>query len=303
MIVWRQLRGVLAAIPPPQLIAATRVSALSQNRLRSGVPLCPTKTPCRVYFWWTRRSLQSVYVVGLTGWPESPFPNIDNTKRQVASNHESLGLFLTLSEKVRMPCDSSPYIFLKYLLTTCLILSLLAARIHRVSWQSGQKYFFAIILLTITKHTNQNHNLLVEYNRINWCPCSHEKKEFIVWHFLLVPRGDQCPASVGRKITLSGCLDLVEAWCIDSYLLLVYESYINGWDGPYLHACLLSPTSTGKIWMWLCNVMICLYHTHIPPDLTKLQTPYFLFPAKFLLRCQINKVMCRHGVMTSRPEF
>lgn len=46
-------------------------------------------------------------------------------------------------------------------------------------------------------------------------------------------------------------------WCIDSYLLLIYESCINGWDSHDLHACLLSPTSAGKISTQ--HTMLCLF--------------------------------------------
>lgn len=68
-----------------------------------------------------------------------------------------------------------------------------------------------------------------------------------------VPRDYQCPVSLGRKKTHSTILFWLirGCWCINSYLVFVYESYINGWDGHYFHTCLLSPTSTRKIIMQL----------------------------------------------------
>lgn len=55
-------------------------------------------------------------------------------------------------------------------------------------------------------------------------------------------------------------------WCIDSYPLLVYESYINGWDSHYLHACLLSPTSAGKISPHLHPACFCHTHVNLSPS-------------------------------------
>lgn len=54
-------------------------------------------------------------------------------------------------------------------------------------------------------------------------------------------------------------------WCIDSYPLPVYESCINGWDSHYLYACLLSPTSAGKINPHPHPACFCHTHTNLSP--------------------------------------
>lgn len=58
-------------------------------------------------------------------------------------------------------------------------------------------------LLSIALKTMLGSNVLVLIKKRSR-PCN-------LWHSLLVPRGYQRPASVSRKITLCGCLDLVEA--------------------------------------------------------------------------------------------
>lgn len=66
-------------------------------------------------------------------------------------------------------------------------------------------------------------------------------------------------------------------WCIDSYPLPVYESCINGWDSHYLHACLLSPTSAGKINPHPHPACFCHTHTNLSPcSLSLAQGPFSL---------------------------